>query len=277
MLVRTMEDLEAQGRVISINQGASSAVRLFTKADGLGLSLSEARGSAGGTANLWYKNHWEANYVRQGTGTLENRTTGETWALKPGVLYCVGPTDKHRLVNDGSEGFRIISVFNPPLVGGESHDADGSYPPTGEVPPGQPAMFVRTWADAEAAGHVVVKEGGSPRWARLLTARDGLGFTLSDVRFKAGQEMALWYKNHWEVNIVLDGLIEVTDHGTGQTHRIGPGAAFAVGPRDRHHVRIVADSHVLSIFNPPLHGTELHDADGSYPPTGPVPEGPKGR
>ncbi len=276
MLVRTLEEMEGGNRLISINQGRSSALRMINRSDGIGLSLSEARGAPGGNATLWYKNHWEANYVRQGTGTLENLTTGQVWQLQPGMLYCVGPTDRHRLENTGGEGFRIISVFNPPLEGGESHDADGSYPPGGEIPPGQPSMFVRTWADAEAAGHVVIKDGGSPRWARLLTAPDGLGFTLSDVRFQKGQEMALWYKNHWEANIVLKGLLVVTDHATGKTHDIGTGSIFAVGPKDRHHVRIAEDSHVLSIFNPPLHGNELHDADGSYPPTGPVPPGPQG-
>ena len=31
---------------------------------------------------------------------------------------------------------RLISVFNPPIMGDENHDADGSYPPTGPIPPG---------------------------------------------------------------------------------------------------------------------------------------------
>ena len=77
MLIRTMTELESEGRVIAISHGKSSAVRLLTKSDGVGFSVSEARASAGESSDLWYKNHWEANYVRSGRGVLEDRGTGE--------------------------------------------------------------------------------------------------------------------------------------------------------------------------------------------------------
>jgi len=82
-----MDQLEAQGRVIAISHGKASAVRLLTKSDGVGFSVSEARAQAGESSDLWYKNHWEANYVRSGRGLLEDRTTGEQWPLAPGVLF----------------------------------------------------------------------------------------------------------------------------------------------------------------------------------------------
>ena len=134
MLVRTLEEMESGDRLIAINQGRSSALRMINRSDGIGFSLSEARGAPGGNATLWYKNHWEANYVRQGTGTLENLTTGDVWNLEPGMLYCVGPTDRHhvRIAEDS----HVLSIFNPPLHGDELHDEDGSYPPTGPVPAG---------------------------------------------------------------------------------------------------------------------------------------------
>ena len=43
MLIRTMNQLEADDRVISIAHGKATAVRLLTKADRLGFSVSEAR------------------------------------------------------------------------------------------------------------------------------------------------------------------------------------------------------------------------------------------
>ena len=122
MLIRTMTELESQGRVISISHGKSSAVRLLTKSDGVGFSVSEARASAGESSDLWYKNHWEANYIRSGRGVLEDRDTGEQWPLAPGVVYCVGPADRHRVTRNAGEWMRIISVFNPPLLGEETHD-----------------------------------------------------------------------------------------------------------------------------------------------------------
>src|SRR5262249_22999128 len=100
MLIRTMQQLESEGRIVSISHGKSTAVRLLTKADGLAFSISEARAEKAGQAELWYKNHWEANYVRAGRATLEDRTTGQRWSLEPGVLYCVGPKDKHHIIRD---------------------------------------------------------------------------------------------------------------------------------------------------------------------------------
>jgi L-ectoine synthase len=272
MLIRTMRELESEGRIVTISHGKSTAVRLFTKADGLAFSISEARAQQAGQADLWYKHHWEANYVRAGRATLEDRATGQRWALEPGTLYCVGPNDAHRIRRDDTQ-LRIISVFNPPLVGDETHDADGAYRKSGPTPPGRERMFVRTLEDVRQAGRVV-QTGGFATSERYLVAADGLGFSLHSVRIRKGGEGDLWYKHHWEGNLVLDGVFEVTDRGTGTVHTLEAGALYVVGPKDRHHVRALTDVHVISVFDPPLTGLETHDADGAYPPTGPVPTGP---
>ena len=57
MLIRTMNQLEAGGRVIPISHGESSAVRPPTKSDGVGFSVSEARANADEVSDLWYKHH----------------------------------------------------------------------------------------------------------------------------------------------------------------------------------------------------------------------------
>ena len=184
MLIRTMAELESEGRVVSISHGKSSAVRLLTRSDGVGFSVSEARASAGESSDLWYKNHWEANYVRSGRGVLEDRGTGERWPLAPGVVYCVGPSDRHRVTRNAGEAMRIISVFNPPLIGEETHDEDGAYPPT-RRDPSRSAAHVRedgrgrTRGGARARGrgrcrrqHPVPHRRRKPR---LLAARCALG------------------------------------------------------------------------------------------------------
>ena len=274
MLIRTMDQLEAEGRIISISHGKASAVRLLTKSDGVGFSVSEARADGGRSSDLWYKNHWEANFVRSGHGVLEDRSTGEQWPLAPNVLYCVGPTDRHRVTRDENESMRIISVFNPPIVGEETHDEDGAYPPTGDIPPGQPRMFVKTVEDVRKAGNELALAGGAVTSTRYLLAADQLGFSLHGVRARAGTALDLWYKNHWEANLILDGTLSVTDYASGDTHRLGPGGLYLVGPTDRHRIEAVDDVHLISVFNPPLTGTETHDEDGAFPPTGPIPPGP---
>jgi L-ectoine synthase len=134
-------------------------------------------------------------------------------------------------------------------------------------------MFVRTLEDVRKAGRVV-QTGRFATSQRYLTVADGLGFSFHSVRLEQGGEGDCWYKHHWEGNLILDGTLEVTDRGTGKIHALAPGALYVVGPKDRHHLKALTDVHLLSIFDPPLTGTETHDADGAYPPTGPVPTGP---
>ena len=137
-------------------------------------------------------------------------------------------------------------------------------------------MFVKTLKDLKAAGREKIVAGGSARTVRFLTRDDGLGFTMSDVRLDAGQQNVLWYKHHWEANHIVSGAGDVTDLTTGQSWKLEPGVAYNVGPKDRHRFRAHSDVHLLSVFNPPLEGHELHDADGSLAPSGPVPPGPPG-
>ncbi len=274
MLIRTMEQIEAEDRVISISHGKATAVRLLTKADGLNFSVSEARGRQVGVSTLWYKNHWEANYVRSGKAILEDCHSGQRWPLEPGVLYCVGPLDKHRIIREVESDTRLISVFSPPIVGLETHDDDGAYPPSGDLPPRQGRMTVTTLEEVHAAGLAVSVLDGQVVSERYITAADQLGFSLNSNKVKAGIEADLWYKNHWEANLVLDGSLEVTDKTSGETSLLGPGGLYLVGPDDPHHLKAVTDVHVISVFDPPLTGQEVHDADGAYPATGPLPPGP---
>ena len=85
---------------------------------------------------MWYRNHVEANYIIEGEGSMEDLNTGEKWDLAAGSLYVVGPRDRHRM-SAHSEVY-LMAVFNPPLVGDETHDEQGGYPPTGPIP--------ETWA-----------------------------------------------------------------------------------------------------------------------------------
>jgi L-ectoine synthase len=116
--------------------------------------------------------------------------------------------------------------------------------------------------------------GGSARSVRALLHEDGVGVTLCDVNFTAGNETVLWYKNHWEANLILDGTGEVSDLTTGERWALAPGTVYMVGPEDRHRVAASSDLHLLSVFNPPLEGDEQHDAEGTLAASGPVPPGP---
>ena len=123
---------EEDARKVVLGGGRTRASRYLNRDDGCGLTVSTPRGSAGNEAILWYKNHVEANYILEGEVTVEDLTSGETWELGPGSLYVVGPRDRHRL--KAKTDLYLMSIFNPPLKGDETHDADGSYPPSGDIP-----------------------------------------------------------------------------------------------------------------------------------------------
>lgn len=272
MFVRTLEDAAAMGRVLSLVNGTTRATRFLTAADGVGFSYSDARVDKGSNANLWYKNHWEANYIIAGKAELIELSGGRTWTLVPGSLYVVGPNDRHILRTPENE--HHISVFCPALRGDERHDEDGGYEPSGPIARTDRRMFVKTVGEMRAAGEEKVSATGNSKIIRMLTQADGVGFSLSDVRVTAGAESALWYKHHWEANHILSGTLEVEDLATGTIWTLEPEMIYCVGPKDRHKIRARTAVHLLSIFCPALKGDERHDADGALPPSGPVPPGP---
>ena len=92
----------------------------------VGFTLSDIRIEPGEGAQLWYKNHIEANSVIEGEGILEELDSGRQHELRPGVMYCLDKHDRHRIIS--KTPMRMICVFNPPLAGGEVHDEDGAYP-----------------------------------------------------------------------------------------------------------------------------------------------------
>ncbi len=274
MFVRTIDELKGTDKHITMKSGNGQSIRLLLADDGMGFSLSDVYLVPGTVNKLWYKNHWEANYVVAGNAALEDRTTGETWALSPGSLYMVGPNDRHIISTD--QDVQILSIFNPPVTGNEYHDEDGGYPPTGPVPPGPERMFVRSVAAMRATGKEKVVAGGSARTARMLLKDDGLGFTVCDVNLAPGNKNVLWYKNHWEANHIIGGSGEVTDLTSGEVWPLVPGTMYCVGPNDRHSMHAITDLHLISVFCPALQGDEMHDEDGALAPSGPVPPGPSG-
>ncbi len=275
MFVQTLDDLKAAGMQEIHCDGALRTIDFLLKDDGMGFTISDVRCTAGLDEVLWYKHHWEANYIVAGTGLLEDLSTGQTWPMEPGVIYVVGPKDRHRFRADTE--LHAFSIFNPPLLVADTpYDEDGSLSPTGDVPPGPGVLTVKRLDELRAAGREMAVAGGSARSIRVLLQEDQLGFTLCDVRMDAGNRNELWYKHHWEANIILEGRGTVSDLNTGESWPLKSGTIYIVGPDDRHSMEAVSDLHLISIFNPPLRGDEQHDKEGTLPSSGPLPPGMKG-
>jgi L-ectoine synthase len=124
MLVRDLEELEAQGRVVSGETWTSR--RLLLAADGMGFSLHDTVMRAGTTTAMRYANHLEAVYCIEGQGVVRDAATGQAHSIRPGTVYALDKHDAHEVT--ATTELRLVCVFNPPLVGPEVHDADGVYP-----------------------------------------------------------------------------------------------------------------------------------------------------
>jgi L-ectoine synthase len=99
---------------------------------------------------------------------------------------------------------------------------------------------------------------------RMLLAQDGMGFSFHITFLEAGSEHTFEYKNHFESVYCMQGSGSITDIATGETHEIKPGVMYALNKHDRHVLRAEEELVMACVFNPPVTGTEVHQADGSY-------------
>ena len=124
-------------------------------------------------------------------------------------------------------------------------------------------MIVRKLQDAEKTDRLVAAE----QWksVRLLLADDNMGFSFNITTIGANTEHTFEYKNHFESVYCISGDGSIEDLATGKVHEISPGVMYALDKHDRHILRGGKEAMVLACcFNPPVTGTEVHRADGSY-------------
>lgn len=125
MIVRTLDEVVGTGRDVA-GEGWRSR-RLLLRADGMGYSLHDTTVAAGGQLELEYKHHFEACYCLEGEAEITDLATGRSWPILPGTVYALDRHDRHTL--EVISDLRLVCVFNPALTGGETHDAEGSFPP----------------------------------------------------------------------------------------------------------------------------------------------------
>lgn len=125
MIIRTLADVEGTPRQVDWGNGTSA--RMLVAGDGMGFALCHTVVRAGTETRLKYDNHLEACYCIAGSGRVA-LATGESWSIAPGTLYALDAHDDHVLSADPGADLVLVSVFNPPLTGAETHDLDGNGP-----------------------------------------------------------------------------------------------------------------------------------------------------
>ncbi|MBE1275887.1 ectoine synthase [Enterovibrio baiacu] len=119
-------------------------------------------------------------------------------------------------------------------------------------------MFIRSLNDVESTDRFVNWGNGTSH--RLLTQQDGVGFTVCHTVVRAGTESKLHYRNHLEACYCIAGTGEVEDMN-GNVYPIKTGDIYVLDKHDPHFLRggQSEDLILVSVFNPPLSGTEKHD------------------
>lgn len=114
------------------------------------------------------------------------------------------------------------------------------------------------------AGRIVKYASGVSN--RLLLESDGMGFTMTKTVVKPGIENFQHYRNHMESCYCVSGDATLTNTRTGEEFRIGADDTYILDKHDPHSFKAHVETVLICVFNPPLVGTETHDAEGSYPP-----------
>jgi len=126
MILRNIDEIEGSEREVTAENNNWISRRLLLKRDGVGFSLNETIIYEGTETYIWYKNHVEAVYCIEGEGEVELVDENKVYNITPGTLYVLNKHEKHLL--RAKKRMRLLCVFNPPLVGSEVHQEDGSYP-----------------------------------------------------------------------------------------------------------------------------------------------------
>ena len=123
MIVRNIDSL--RGTTNEIRADNWTSTRLLLQNDNMGFSFHETIVHPNTETKIWYKNHLEAVYCIEGNGEIEEED-GTKHRICSGVVYALDKHEKHILRSFSK--MKMICVFNPALIGPETHDENGVYP-----------------------------------------------------------------------------------------------------------------------------------------------------
>lgn len=100
---------------------------------------------------------------------------------------------------------------------------------------------------------------------RFLLASDQMGFSLHKTVIPTGVRHMWHYKHHLEACYCVTGHGMLTD-SSGAVFEIKPDTCYVLDNYDKHYFQAIEDTVLISVFNPPVTGSEVHLPDGSYEP-----------
>ncbi len=127
-------------------------------------------------------------------------------------------------------------------------------------------MIVRTYDEASNSGRKVTSPDNNWESVRMLLRDDKMGFSFHITTIFEGADFYMHYKHHLESVYCMSGEGEVENMADGTKHAIKPGTLYILDKHDRHMLRAFSEMKMACVFNPPLTGEEVHNADGAYEP-----------
>lgn len=125
-------------------------------------------------------------------------------------------------------------------------------------------MIVRTLKQARASGRQIFSPDGNWDSTRLLLKDDNMGFSFHITTIYRGADFKMHYINHLESVYCISGKGEVETLADGQKYPITAGTIYVLDKHDEHILRAFDELVLACVFNPPLNGKEVHNADGAY-------------
>jgi L-ectoine synthase len=125
-------------------------------------------------------------------------------------------------------------------------------------------MLVRNLAAAHASGRRIVSPDNNWESTRMLLKNDNMGFSFHITTIYAGADFRMHYKNHLESVYCVSGEGEVETLADGKKYPIAPGTLYILDKHDEHILRAFSEMTMACVFNPPLSGKEVHNAEGAY-------------
>ena len=99
---------------------------------------------------------------------------------------------------------------------------------------------------------------------RPILEKDGMGLSMHKTIIPAGVPQHWHYTNHLEACYCIKGRGIITDLSNGTSHLITPDVIYILDNHDDHTFEALEDVILISVFNPPVTGKEVHNKNGSY-------------
>lgn len=125
-------------------------------------------------------------------------------------------------------------------------------------------MIVRTLEDCNNSDRRVVSPDGNWESTRMLLSADNMGFSFHITTIYKGADFQMHYQNHLESVYCMSGEGEVETLADGKKYPIKPGTVYILDKHDKHVLRASEEMKMACVFNPPVTGKEVHNAEGAY-------------